>query len=169
MSTTLDLIPQRDSKSLICEQRLILNRMSTVLRPHLYREIKPVHRTAHARFFAAFQRRCSHTPADSFWSSTSFNHRLAELRDAQKIREKEGNAFPSLLYPRMPRQSARNIDIYTFVKGFGHLNAGGLKKHRDKSFCVNGIHNLKHHRSTMSDRLQGELQEFVRRDRSCSL
>lgn len=122
---------------------LIVNRMSglrcSALRPYLCKEIEPICRTAHARFFAALQRRCSPAPADSFWSSTSYDRRVSELRDAHKTREKAGEAFPGLLYPRM--RPSESHDIRDFVKQFGSLDKQELAEFKSKTFEINGRYN----------------------------
>lgn len=107
------------------------------LRPYLCKEIEPIRRSAHARFFAVFQHRCSHTPTDSFWTSTSYDQRVSELRSAHKTREKAGETFPGLLYPRM--RPSESHDIYDFVKTFGSLDKQELVQFKDKSFEINGM------------------------------
>lgn len=107
------------------------------LRPYLCNEIEPIHRTAHARLFIAFQRRCSHTPSDSFWSSTSFHRRIAELQDVHKHHEKVGKSFPGLLYPRMPAE--KDHDLQEFVNTYSSLNATALEEHKDHVYHINGM------------------------------
>ncbi len=108
----------------------------SLLRPYLCKEIEPIRQQAHALFFVALQRRASHTPADSFWSSTSFDQRLSELRAAYKHHKVENKAFPGILYPRIP--SDASLDIRHFIHRFGSLDGPALAEHKGKSHCING-------------------------------
>jgi hypothetical protein len=111
-----------------------------LLRPYRCKEIEPIRRPTHARFFVAIQRRASHTPADSFWSSTSFDQRLNELRAAYKHQKVENNSFPGILYPRIPPDVS--LDIRHFIHRFGSLDGPALAEYKGKSHGINGFYTI---------------------------
>jgi hypothetical protein len=139
---------------------LTTGRMTTlgcsVLRPYLHHEIRPIYRKAHARLFAAFQHRSSHTPAaDPLWSSTSYRRRVSELRDVHKASGKGEKSFPGSLYPRMPAGEAHNTRAFTLK--FGSMDKEALAAYKEYSYTVNG--------RRFSPRVRPIVAHFVRQSR----